>query len=79
MLSKAFSFGENNAKIRRINQLAKIMNNEFTKNMAQAEKAEFKSKDKKTRKMKEITNADLMNISNIHASCGCTSSPNVIE
>ena len=76
---KALSFGEENAKNRRINQLAKIMNNEFTRNMTPEEKREFKQKPKTERKMRPITFDDLLNISNIKKRCRCTSEPQVVE
>lgn len=41
-LAKAFSFGEKNAKLRRINQLAKILEGVYTKNMNLEEKRKAK-------------------------------------
>jgi hypothetical protein len=65
-LAKAFSFGEKNAKLRRINQLAKILERAYTKNMTMEEKREAKQKwktNKSSREDQYITWLDLENIS----------------
>ena len=64
--AKAFSFGENNARLRRINQLAKILQGVYTKNMNLEEKHNAKQKWKTNESDKHdqlITWLDLENIS----------------
>ena len=65
--AKAFSFGEKNARLRRINQLAKILQGVYTKNMNLEEKHSAKQKWKTNEVDKHdqlITWLDLENISN---------------
>jgi hypothetical protein len=60
------SFGANNARVRRINQLAKILERAYTKNMTMEEKHEAKQKwktNKSSREDQYITWLDLENIS----------------
>ena len=60
--AKALSFGANNARVRRINQLAKILERAYTKNMTMEEKREAKQKwktNKSSREDQYITWLDL--------------------
>ena len=71
---KALSFGDNNARLRRINQLAKMMNNCYTKNRTPEEKEDIKS----GRIQREIVFNDCLHISNMRKRGYC-GTPEVIE
>ena len=60
---KFWSFGESNARIRRRNQLGKMLEGVYTKNLNQDEKINKKTPYSNTKKW---TKRDLLNISNMH-------------